>query len=116
MLTVNREHNAIEPQGLNIDKLPLGLEIVKLQGSCTRWEYYKSLCSFSRGAQHLLPTQAPVKSSRRVLIPNSSKAMKLQTATTMLVIFLASVPFSSAIAVPDAIAGPVLESTDTFHH
>ena len=42
--------------------------------------------------------------------------MKLPTATTVLAIFLASVPFSAAIAVPDAIAEPVLESTDTVNY
>ena len=25
MLTVNRDHNTVEPQGLNADKLPLGI-------------------------------------------------------------------------------------------
>ena len=42
--------------------------------------------------------------------------MKLPTATTVLAIFLASVSFTTAVAVPDAIAEPVLESMVTFHH
>ena len=39
--------------------------------------------------------------------------MKLPTATTALAILFASVPFAAAIAVPDVMAEPVLESRDT---